>query len=122
VDVLLGNKPAGHGYEEVVADRSNPFIKMGTRLRGHEFHYSRIIGTVPGKTIFEVKRGSGLGNGRDGILMNRTLASYLHTHSIASPEWINWLMGAALEYRQEKDPFRSEKSLGFAKEYLSGKK
>jgi cobyrinic acid a,c-diamide synthase len=102
VDILLGNRPAGHGYEEVIADQANPFMKVGTLLRGHEFHYSKIIGTIPDKTVFQVKRGTGLGNGRDGMLVNRTLASYMHIHSISSPEWIQWLVKAAWEFRKEK--------------------
>ena len=48
VDVALGDKPAGHGYEEVLADRPNPFVKTGTRLRGHEFHYSQVDGRRAG--------------------------------------------------------------------------
>ena len=100
--ISLGSKPAGHGYEEVVADHENPFVKTGTVLRGHEFHYSRIADSGQVKTAFEVRRGFGLGNGRDGIVMNRVLASYLHVHSLASPDWVNWLVKAARGYRQEK--------------------
>jgi cobyrinic acid a,c-diamide synthase len=103
VEIALEDKPAGHGYEEVVADRSNPFVKIGTSLRGHEFHYSRIVGDSPVETAFEVRRGFGLGGGRDGISMNRVLASYLHVHSLASPDWVNWLADAALEFHKTKE-------------------
>jgi cobyrinic acid a,c-diamide synthase len=103
VGVVLGNKPAGHGYEEVVADRPNPFIKTGTRLRGHEFHYSQIVEADPVETAFEVQRGIGLGDGRDGIVMNRVLASYLHVHNLASPDWAHGLVAAAKEHRRERN-------------------
>ncbi len=102
VDIALGEKPAGHGYEEVVVDRPNSFIKPGTLLRGHEFHYSQIIGAEHIETAFWVRRGVGLGNGRDGMVMNRVLASYMHVHSLASPEWGNWLVVAARRYNREK--------------------
>jgi cobyrinic acid a,c-diamide synthase len=101
--VVLGDKPAGHGYEEAITDRPNPFVKIGTLLRGHEFHYSKIVNADPMETAFEVRRGVGLGHGRDGIVMNRTLASYLHVHSLASPDWVNWLVRAAKEYKRERD-------------------
>jgi cobyrinic acid a,c-diamide synthase len=101
-DIVLGDKPEGHGYEEAVADTENPFIPPRTTIRGHEFHYSRIIDSGPLKTVFDVRRGVGLGNGRDGIIQNRVLASYLHVHSVASPGWANWLAQAAMQYRQEK--------------------
>jgi cobyrinic acid a,c-diamide synthase len=99
--VALGNRPV-HGYEEVMADRPNPFIKTGTQLRGHEFHYSKIVEAEQVETAFEVRRGIGLGHGRDGIVMNRALASYLHVHSLATPDWIHWLAQAATEYKREK--------------------
>ncbi len=106
VDVTLAGKPAGHGYEEVLVDRPNPFVKIGSRLRGHEFHYSQVRDVGQTETAFEVKRGTGLGNGRDGMVMNRVLASYLHLHSLASPELASGMVEAALQYRQEENPAR----------------
>jgi cobyrinic acid a,c-diamide synthase len=103
IGITLGDKPAGHGYEEVVADRPNPFVKTGTLLRGHEFHYSKIVEGSQFETAFEVRRGVGLGHGRDGMVMNRTLASYLHAHSLASPDWAHGLIRAAKEYKRERD-------------------
>ncbi len=102
-DIVLGDRPAGHGYEEAAADRENPFVPPGTTIRGHEFHYSRIVDCGPVQTAMEVRRGVGLGNGRDGMIRHRVLASYLHVHSVASPGWANWLIQAAMQYRQEKD-------------------
>jgi cobyrinic acid a,c-diamide synthase len=104
VEILLGDRPAGHGYEEVTADRPNAFVKTGTQLRGHEFHYSQVVSAEHIETAFEVRRGVGLGNGRDGIVMNRVLASYMHVHSLAMPDWGNRLVEAAREYNREKSP------------------
>ncbi len=92
VEVVLGEKPAGHGYEEVLADRPNPFVPAGTVLRGHEFHYSKIVAFGPMETAFEVHRGTGLGNSRDGIVLSATLASYFHLHAMAAPDWATWLV------------------------------
>jgi cobyrinic acid a,c-diamide synthase len=103
VEISIGDKPEGHGYEEVVTDRANPFVQAGTRIRGHEFHYSRVISMGKFDTAFEVRRGVGLGDGRDGIVLHRVLASYLHVHSLASPGWVHWLLNAALEYKRERD-------------------
>jgi cobyrinic acid a,c-diamide synthase len=102
VDVILESRPAGHGYEEVTVDCQNPFIKVGTTIRGHEFHYSRIVTDCPLDTAFSVRRGTGLGNGRDGIIVNHTLASYLHVHSVATPAWMSWIVDAAKMRRDEQ--------------------
>jgi cobyrinic acid a,c-diamide synthase len=37
-------RPQGHGYVEAEVDRANPFFTAGARLRGHEFHYSKVVG------------------------------------------------------------------------------
>lgn len=102
VDLLLEDRPAGHGYEEALVDRPNPFVKQGTLLRGHEFHYSHIAGVAKVETAFALRRGVGLGNGRDGIAMDRVLASYMHLHSSAYPDWANWILNAAREFHREK--------------------
>ncbi len=98
-DVLLDRKPVGHGYEEIQVDAPNPFIKAGAVLRGHEFHYSRLETTALIETAFKVTRGAGLGNGRDGLIFNQTLASYLHIHALGTAEWATGLLAAATRYK-----------------------
>ena len=103
VDVVLTERPQGHGYQEVVVDTPNPFIETGTILRGHEFHYSR-ADLEPGiTTIFDVKRGVGLGQKRDGMLMKNALACYLHLHSAGTPQWAHGLLKAAVNYHDNRN-------------------
>jgi cobyrinic acid a,c-diamide synthase len=94
-DIVLDRKPAGHGYEEVIVDRPNAFLPVGTVLRGHEFHYSRLESTGTLDTIFKVERGVGTGNGRDGLSYKRVVASYLHLHALGSATWVEGLLRAA---------------------------
>jgi cobyrinic acid a,c-diamide synthase len=98
-DIALDRKPVGHGYEEIVVDQPNPFIKAGAVLRGHEFHYSRLENTDGIKTVFRVRRGTGVGAGRDGLIYKQTLASYLHIHALGTPEWADGLMIAANNHK-----------------------
>lgn len=94
VEVCSG--PQGHGYVELLADLPNPYYPVGTQLRGHEFHYSRIMPTshaVP--TVCSVRRGTGSLYGRDGILVKNVWASYTHLHAEATPEWVQGLVAAA---------------------------
>ena len=39
----VSGKPQGHGYSIIEVDTPNPFFKSGQILRGHEFHYSRLL-------------------------------------------------------------------------------
>jgi cobyrinic acid a,c-diamide synthase len=91
-------RPQGHGYMAVTVDRPNPFLPVGARLVGHEFHYSRIAaGAQLPETVLSVERGVGLGQGRDGLAVGNVVATYLHLHALGTPEWAPALVRAALE-------------------------
>ena len=86
----------GHGYAEGTVERANPFFATGACLRGHEFHYSRPrSGASRSATVVGLGRGTGIGDGRDGIVSRRVWASYLHLHALGTPEWAPGLVGLA---------------------------
>jgi cobyrinic acid a,c-diamide synthase len=92
-------RPQGHGYVEAVVDRANPFFAVGTALRGHEFHYSRIVsGRDRGATVLGLERGEGCGAGRDGIVRGSVWASYLHLHAVGEPRWADGWLRLARDY------------------------
>lgn len=103
VEVEVCGTPQGHGYSQLMVDRLNPFFPPGTRLRGHEFHYSRIMGD-PGLflTACKVERGTGCGAARDGMIVNNCWASYTHLHALATPAWIKGLIAAARRFKSAK--------------------
>jgi cobyrinic acid a,c-diamide synthase len=98
-EVEVCPKPQGHGYTELSVDTPNAFFPQGLTLRGHEFHYSRILpGTdLPG-TACAVRRGVGCYHGRDGVIMGNLWASYTHLHALATPEWVRGLLNAARRF------------------------
>lgn len=98
--IIISKRPQGHGYQEVVVDTENPFFEKGQFLRGHEFHYSKIETEVNTSTVFEVKRGVGVGGARDGLIHRNVLASYLHLHVSGAPEWAEGMKKAARRYSE----------------------
>jgi len=68
------------------ATRPNILTRRGNTVRGHEFHFSALK-ELPrdAEFAYELKRGIGVGDGRDGWTCYETLASYMHT-SFASDE------------------------------------
>ena len=57
-------------------------ISIGSqKLRGHEFHFSEVI-SLPKDTKFayDLDIGKGIKNGKDGLLLYNTLASYGHLY------------------------------------------
>jgi cobyrinic acid a,c-diamide synthase len=80
--------PRGHGYVSARVEAANPWFERGTTLRGHEFHYSRVAGGEDREaTVLRLERGTGLGDGRDGIAVGDVWASYLHIHALGTPGW-----------------------------------
>jgi cobyrinic acid a,c-diamide synthase len=95
VEVEQTERPEGHGYVEGRVDAVNPFFETGTAVRGHEFHYSRVVsGLADIPTVFSMTRGSGLGMGRDGIHVKNVVATYTHLHALGTPEWASGFFAA----------------------------
>ena len=110
-EIEMTNKPQGHGYVVAQVDDENPFFAKGTRLRGHEFHNSRLVVMPPGgngkqtlNTACKLSRGNGLGNGRDGIVVHNVLASYTHLHIGGCVDWAKSLVKRAQLYRVSCQP------------------
>ena len=61
---------------EVITE--TPFYPQGARVLGHEFHYSVCVGADnPDLTYaMALRRGCGIGGGRDGLLYENTFAGY----------------------------------------------
>lgn len=91
--------PQGHGYVNLKVDQANPYFDVGTHIRGHEFHYSRIVpasGFSP--TVCSVERGTGSCDGRDAFVLRNVWASYTHVHILGTPEWAKGFLRQARSY------------------------
>ena len=105
--IIIGvsKKPQGHGYSIVEVDAFNPFFRPGQILRGHEFHYSHVIDISKKDSIyfsFNMKKGQGINNNRDGICYKNVLATYTHLHAIGTKEWIEGIMNRAVMYKEQR--------------------
>ena len=92
-------------------DTPNPFYAVGTVLRGHEFHYSRIAvargawkSELPA-TSCSVRRGTGAVGKRDGLIVNNVWAGYTHLHASATPEWAEGVIKLARRHRAARGEF-----------------
>jgi cobyrinic acid a,c-diamide synthase len=104
--VIFGfsKKPQGHGYTIAVVEKKNPYFDIGTEIRGHEFHYSKVL-TWQGAEqdlAFQMKRGSGFIAKKDGVCYKNVLATYIHMHALGTPAWALALVGNAIAYQSAK--------------------
>lgn len=100
----FSKKPQGHGYTVVTVEQPNPYFKLGTELKGHEFHYSRVLkwrGTDK-DLAFNMKRGAGFINNRDGVCYKNVLATYTHIHALGTPSWAKAMVRNAVAYKKSK--------------------
>ncbi len=98
-EVEVSETAQGHGYIELQVDTPNPFFSVGTSLRGHEFHYSRIAPQSDWTaTACEVRRGTGCFQGRDAAILRNVWASYTHLHALATPQWAQGVTDAARRF------------------------
>ena len=99
----MEKKPQGHGYCEAVVDHDNIFFDNQTVLKGHEFHYSRIIdGKEQVTACFRINRGTGSFDRRDGLIYKNVLACYLHLHALGCPCWADNFIEASRRFRGMK--------------------
>jgi len=100
----FSRRPQGHGYTIFTVDRPNPFYDVGSRLTGHEFHYSTVL-EFRGNDhdmAFAMERGSGLVNGRDGVMSKNVLATYSHIHALGTPQWADGIVRQAKQHRDRR--------------------
>ena len=103
-------RPQGLGYVEATVRADNPFLPVGTPVRGHEFHYSaceKLDGNLPfepetegaPEPVFTLTAGTGLGrhHGKraDGWQTRQVLAAYTHLFAPAVPDWAKGFVRAA---------------------------
>jgi cobyrinic acid a,c-diamide synthase len=103
VDLTMNDKPVGHGYTLLEVDRDNPFFKVGTKIKGHEFHYSGLeSGLSDVDTGMMVATGFGLNGKRDGMMYKKSLACYTHIHADGTPDWANSMINQAENYQKSR--------------------
>lgn len=81
----LSDRREGLSYVEAKATAHN-FLFDGL-VRGHEFHYSRIVSPPSGPYGYHLLRGKGIDGVHDGLIINRTMGTFLHIHALSDVSW-----------------------------------
>jgi len=90
-DVVMHERPQGRGYVKLKETPENIWLHESDRvIPAHEFHYSSLenIGDNV-KFAYDVVRGQGITDGKDGLLYKNTLASYSHLRDTQSKHWVS---------------------------------
>lgn len=81
-----------HGPTYVIADttKDNPiFSDMG--VHGHEFHYSELVMSGSCSFGYDILRGKGIVDKKDGLVRKNSMGAYMHQHSLSVDDWMGHL-------------------------------
>ncbi len=83
----MENRLKALGYREITTRKGSVLGPAGTRIRGHEFHYSRIqeMGLGP-DSIYDMTDRKASVRDNEGFMRERVLGSYVHLHWGSNPE------------------------------------
>ncbi|MEV6213573.1 cobyrinate a,c-diamide synthase [Nocardia sp. NPDC051833] len=83
------------GYRDAVALHDSALWRAGTRVRGHEFHRTRLTRVGPENAAWGWRTTSSI---TEGAVIRQVHASYLHTHPAGNPDAITRFVTAARRF------------------------
>ena len=86
-NVVIRNKPKGHGYMTLEPTGKSPWLPAGGVIRAHEFHYGEVVNNAHTDFAFRVTRGAGIDGKHDGIVYKNVIAGFAHLHALGCPQW-----------------------------------
>ena len=97
---ILTDRVQALKYTIAEVTQDNIISKKGEKFHGHEFHYSKVLvdkNNIENDLAFNILRGKGSYNNQDGFMKRNTLASYVHAHVAAMPNFGGNLCISSLE-------------------------
>ncbi|MCL1978850.1 MAG: hypothetical protein FWG60_01655, partial [Methanomassiliicoccaceae archaeon] len=97
----MNDKRKSLGYVEMTSNFDNILCKKGWSLRGHEFHYSTTAPSGQEVYAFDLSRGKGIEDGKDGMAVHNTVAGYTHIHFASNPKIPKRFIDCCIEYSKK---------------------
>ena len=102
IDFAVHERPQGHGYVQATVIKPNPFYPVGTKLKGHEFHYSCPVNVKENaiSLVLKLEKGHGFAQKLDGVVYRNIFGAYTHVHVLGQPLWAKALVEAAFKRKE----------------------
>lgn len=78
VETSFAERKLHLGYRRVTLSAASPLGVAGAAYRGHEFHYTAILGEGPGEPLFQAWDAEGHDLGTCGLRVGSTMGSFIH--------------------------------------------
>jgi len=89
-------------YVDLRTRLPSPLGTAGTRLRGQEFHQSRITSAAPMPSLFTATGSDGTTSAA-GYLVRQVVAHYVHVHLASNPQVAEHFLTAAVAARAQQE-------------------
>jgi len=117
-DTVMHPRPTGRGYVRLSETGKGPWplrdpAGRPTVFPAHEFHYAsldNLEGDFP--CAFRVIRGTGLGGGRDGLVIGNLVAGFAHLRNVDGNPWVGRFVDFVRDCRQGTRPVAARSGLG----------
>ena len=94
-DSIMTDRVQGLSYVKATFMSDCIVGKKGAEFKAHEFHYSKLINIKEKSFAYDINRGTGIINKKDGIIKdNRILGGYTHQHCVANPYFARSLVNS----------------------------
>lgn len=97
-EACMTGKIQALGYSDGSWTGGPGFVPAGSRILGHEFHYSEIVCRHDAHFAIRLCRGKGIIDGNDGMFAGESLATY--THAYFSKKFASSFVEAARSYQR----------------------
>jgi cobyrinic acid a,c-diamide synthase len=99
VDVEMDGQLHRFGYRQLLTLEESILSPKGQFYRGHEFHWSRIVGQNGGlRPAYQMQNAEGDTIGYEGFIGPNLLASYVHLHFGQNPLLVDKFVQHCREY------------------------
>ena len=106
VDTAMEKKLQSIGYKDVALAAPTPLGPAGLKIRGHEFHYSRIVSPAPeageAEPALSVTPGRGGPTKTAGLVRGNVFGSYIHFHFRSNPEAADNFVRACRDHKNKE--------------------
>ena len=102
---IMHQRSQGRGYVKLAeVEQDHPWpaaASTGEILHAHEFHYSSLEGLPEnGQFAYEVKRGTGIRQNQDGLVLHNLMATYTHQRNTLGNPWVKRFLGFVRRHRR----------------------
>jgi len=103
-DTVYGSGKRIVTYTNAVFEKDTPIGKAGNTFIAHEFHHS-LVENVSKDIEFaiDVKRGFGIMDKKDGMVVNNTIGTYIHYHGSSYVDFAKTFADSARKYQKTKE-------------------